>query len=240
MIRRAIPALAASALALILAACGGATQRSEAARDIPRDTARTGGWRSLFDGHSLSGWHTYGQAPSVTAGWNVDSGAIHTAGDAKDLVSDQQYSSFDLELEWKVAPGANSGIFIWANEGTAEIYENAPEMQVLDNIGHPDGKSPLTSAGALYGLYPAPATAVSPVGQWNKVRIVVRGAKVQYFLNGVRTASVNFDSREMKQKIAASKFKQWATFGKERRGHLGLQSHGGAVWFRNVRIRDLS
>ena len=137
--------------------CGGNTQRSRYDSFQPRDTTHSGGWQTLFAGNTLDGWHAYQQPRGVTTGWSVDSGAIRTEGTAKDLVSDQQYGSFELDLEWKVAPGSNSGVFIWANEGTAEIYENAPEMQVLDNVGAPDGKSPLT---------PVPETPWR--GQWGQ------------------------------------------------------------------------
>lgn len=238
MIRRAFVPLAAPVIVVLTLACGNPS-RSPDDGITPRE-GRTSGWISLFDTRTLIGWHAYQQPSGVTTGWRVDSGAIRTDGNARDLVSDQQYSSFELELEWRVAPGANSGIFYWANEGTSEIYENAPEMQVLDNAGQPDGKSPLTAAGSLYALYPAPLTAAKPAGEWNEVRIVAHGAKVQQWLNGVRVVDVNFDSKEMKGRIAASKFNQWLTFGKARRGHLALQSHGGTVWFRNLRIKDNS
>jgi hypothetical protein len=238
MHRCAFATLAAPSISILILACG-SPQRTPDSGVVPREP-RTGGWISLFDGRTLTGWHTYQQPIGVTAGWTVDGGSIRTDGSGRDLVSDQQYSSFELDLEWKVAPGANSGIFYWANEGTNEIYENAPEMQILDNLGHPDGKSPLTAAGSLYDLYPAPLTAVKPVGEWNEVRVVVHGSRVQQWLNGVRIVEVNFDSKEMKAKIAASKFNQWLTFGKSRRGHLALQSHGGTVWFRNLRIKDFS
>lgn len=228
------------AITLLVAACGGNTQRSRDSSIMARDTVRPGGWQTLFDGRTLTGWHAYQAAMGVTTGWSVDNGDIRTEGTARDLVSDQQYSSFELELEWKVAKGSNSGVFYWANEGTAEIYENAPEMQILDNGGHPDGKSPLTAAGALYALYPVPLTLPKPVGEWNQVRIVARGSHVQTYLNGVKTADVNFDSKAFKAKVAASKFKAWQTFGLSRRGHIGLQSHGGVVWFRNIRIKDKS
>lgn len=237
MIRRAFAPMAASAITVLIVACGG-PPRSPNNELIPKE-ARTGGWISLFDTRTLTGWHTYQQPNGVTAGWSVDGGSIRTGGDAKDLVSDQQFSSFELELEWKVAPGANSGIFYWANEGTGEIYENAPEDQVLDNIGSP-GTTPLTAAGSLYDLYPAPLTGAKPVGEWNEVRIIAHGSRVQQWLNGIKVVDVNFDSREMKAKIAASKFSQWLTFGKSRRGHVALQSHGGTVWFRNLRIKDFS
>lgn len=238
MIRRVFAPLAATAFLLALAACGGTTQRTRDSGAITRDGS-SGGWIPLFDGQTLMGWHTYQQPNGVTTGWTVDGGAIQTDGNAHDLVSDEQYSSFELELEWKVAPGANSGVFYWANEGTEEIYENAPEMQVLDNIGSP-GTMPLTAAGSLYDLYPAPLAVVKPVGEWNQVRIVAHGSKVQQWLNGVKVVDVNFDSREFKDRVAASKFAQWLTFGKSRRGHLGLQSHGGKVWFRAIRIKDNS
>jgi hypothetical protein len=238
MHRRAFAPLAASAITLLIVACGGPA-RSPDTTVIPRET-RTGGWISLFDTRTLTGWHTYQQPNGVTAGWTVDSGAIRTDGNGRDLVTDQQYSSFELNLEWKAAAGANSGIFYWANEGTNEIYENAPEMQILDNAGHPDGKSPLTAAGSLYGLYPSPLTAAKAAGEWNAVRIVAHGSHVQQWLNGIKVVDVNFNSRDMKARIAASKFNQWLTFGKSRRGHLALQSHGGTVWFRNLRIKDFS
>jgi hypothetical protein len=238
MIRRVFAPLTASAFVLMIVACGGNTQRTRDPGAIVRDSTR-GGWIPLFDGRTLMGWHTYQQPNGVTTGWTVDAGAIRTDGNTHDLVSDQQYSSFELELQWKVAPGANSGVFYWANEGTAEIYENAPEMQVLDNIGSP-GTTPMTAAGSLYDLYPAPLAAVKPVGEWNQVRIVAHGSKVQQWLNGAKLVDVNFNSREFKDKVAASKFKEWLTFGKSRRGHLGLQSHGGKVWFRAIRIKDNS
>lgn len=241
MIRRALgSSLMVAVAAFAMTGCGGNSQRGSRTGMMPRDSLQRSGILNLFDSRTLLGWHTYQQPRGVTTGWSVDDSAIYTAGDAHDLVSDLQFGSFDLTLEWKVAPGANSGIFIWANEGTQEIYENAPEMQVLDNAGAPDGKSPLTAAGSLYDLYPAPIDLVKPAGQWNQVRIEVRGSKVAYYLNGIKTVDVNFDSDEMKAKIAGSKFKQWLSFGKSRRGHIGLQSHGGKVWFRNIHIKDLS
>jgi hypothetical protein len=199
---------------------------------------RRSGWELLFDGTTLNGWHTYKQAPGITSGWTARDGMIMRTASAGDLVSDKQYDSFQLELEWKVAPGANSGVFFWGNEGTEVIYMNAPEMQILDNTGHEDGKSPLTAAGSLYALYPSIQSLVKPVGEWNKASIVAHGSKVQFWLNGVKVVDVNFDSKEVKDKIAASKFKDWETFGKARRGHLALQEHGGLVWFRNIKLKE--
>lgn len=240
---RALLRVVPLAVALLLAACGGksAPQPPAPVGPPPPNTLTPAelreGWELLFDGTTLGGWHTYGRE-GTTEGWRVADGAIVRDSAVGDLVSDLQYDAFELTLEWKVAPGANSGIFFWANEGTEWVYMNAPEMQVLDNAGDPDGKSPLTAAGALYGLYPAPLDAAKPAGEWNEVRIVTHGAKAEFWLNGVRTVDVNFDSKEMKEKIAASKFKDWESFGKSRRGHIALQEHGGTVWFHNLKIRE--
>lgn len=242
MSRRALSRVVAFALPAALAmACGGNSQRA----DLPPEPTgpntitsaeRADGWRLLFDGNSTTGWHTYQK--QTAEGWAAANGELyHTSGGA-DLVSDQQYDSFELQLEWKLASGGNSGIFWWANEGTSEIYENAPEMQILDNIGQGDGKSPLTAAGALYGLAPSPISLVKPLGEWNSARIVVHGSKVEQWFNGVKVVSVDFDSKELKDKIASTKFKAWPTFGKSRRGHIGLQFHGTPVWFRNIVIKE--
>ena len=122
---------------------------------------------------------------------------------------------------------------------TEVIYENAPEMQVLANIGHRAGLSPLTSAGALYGLSPSAAMPDKPLGEWNTVRIMTHVGRVEIWCNGLKTADVNCDSKELKDKIAATNVKQWPTFGKSRRGHSGLQEHESPVWYRNSKIREL-
>lgn len=195
------------------------------------------GWRPLFDGVTTAGWHTYRQ-PGVVEGWAAIDGMLVRTSGGEDLVTDRQYDSFELELEWRLRPGGNSGIFYWAHEASEKIYHNAPEYQVLDNVGHRDGLSPLTATGSLYGLYPAPPELVRPVGEWNHTRIVTNGSKVEHWLNGTRVVEADFDSDELKSRVAASKFNQWPTFGKTRRGYIGLQDHGDTVWYRNLKIRE--
>ena len=114
-----------------------------------------------------------------------------------DLLTDRTFSSFELTLEWKIQAKGNSGIFFWATEDTKVVYMNAPEIQVLDNGGHPDGKSPLTSAGALYGLFPADSTFPKPVGEWNQVRVVAKGSVIETWFNGHKIARADFDSPEL-------------------------------------------
>ena len=240
MVRRALHRVAASgAAALLLAACAAQSQRVDtpAMNNSLSEDERRSGWQLLFDGQTTSGWHTY-QKTSVE-GWQAANGELFLTTSGDDLITDRQFDSFELTLEWKVPPGGNSGVFYWAHEATRRVYENAPEMQILDNAGHRDGLSPLTAAGALYGLYPAPLDAAKPAGEWNRSRIIVKGAKVEHYLNGVLTGKGDFESDELKAKIAASKFNQWPTYGKSRRGHIGLQGDHGNIWFRNIYIRDL-
>ena len=112
-------------------------------------------------------------------------------------------------------------------------------MQVLDDERHPDGQSPLTSAGANYGLHPAPGGVVHPAGEWNHIRIVVQNDRVEHWLNGERIVEYVIRSPEWAELVAASKFSQWPAYGRASEGHIGLQDHGDPVWYRNVKVREI-
>jgi Domain of Unknown Function (DUF1080) len=209
---------------------------------IPSATAsaqRAGEWISLFDGKTTAGWRGYKKA-TIPSGWAVVDGALTRVGQGGDIVTEREFGDFELELEWKVPEAGNSGIFYRATESTDRIFENATEMQVLDNVKHPDNKTPLTLAGANYGLYPAPADAAKPVGEWNQVRIVARGAHVEHWLNGKKVVEYELWSADWKARVAKSKFAQWPSYGLARAGRIGLQDHGDRVAFRNIRIKPLS
>lgn len=196
-------------------------------------------WQVLFDGSSLDAWRAYKAGP-LPNGWLIEGDTLHFAPGSGDIMTRESFSDFELELEWKVAPGGNSGIFYRAVPGLDAIYMGAPEMQVLDDAGHADGADPLTSAGAVYGLYPAPRGAVKPAGEWNLARIVVTANVVQHWLNGQLMASYTLRSDEWLDKVGNSKFSAWPLYGQARKGHIGLQDHGDPVWFRNIRIRLLN
>ena len=196
------------------------------------------GWRLLFDGRTMNAWRGYKHA-GMPEGWSIVDGALTRVGSGGDIVTRDQFSSFELSLEWRVASGGNSGILYRVTEQGAASYETGPEMQVLDDARHPDGKSRLTSAGALYGLYPAPEGAVKPAGQWNAARIVVNGNRVQHWLNGIQTVEYELLSPEWEGKVAGSKFTQWPRYGRATRGHIALQDHGDLVAYRNIKIRTL-
>ncbi len=240
MLRPAMGRAAALGAIVLLAACGAPAPEVDPTPVGPNTlTAREirTGWQLLFDGRTTSGWHNYGQS-GAAKGWEVIDGMLVRTGDGGTLVTDRQFGAFELELDWKVSTGGNSGILYWGHEASEAMYENAPEYQVLDNAVLGDNPSPLQAAGALYALYPAPLDGTKPVGEWNHTLIVTNGSHVEHWLNGVKVVDADFDSKAMKAKIAASKFAEWPTFGKQRRGHLGLQDHGDSVWYRNIIIRE--
>jgi hypothetical protein len=159
---------------------------------------------------------------------------------AGDLITEQEYSDFELQLEWKVEPGGNSGIFFRADESERYIFLTAPEMQILDDAKHKDGKDPLTSAGANYALHPSPRGVVNPAGKWNHARLRVVGNQVTQWLNHQQVVDYELGSEDWQRRVAASKFAKWPKYGTLNSGHIGLQDHGDRVAFRNIQIRDLS
>ena len=248
-------ALAATTLLAALAACASGpeadaadTGATAAATTSPADTAAmaaamaaasdTGGWRPLFDGRSLAGWRAY-RSETPPAGWQAVDGALTRVGAGGDLMTAEQFANFELELEWMVDSGGNSGVMYRVTTEGEETYHTGPEMQVLDDARHPDGRSRLTAAGAAYGLYPAPEGVVKPAGEWNQARLVVNGNHVEHWLNGQKVVDYELGSPDWQQKVAASKFAAWPLYGRAARGYLVLQDHGDRVAFRSVRIRVL-
>ena len=216
----------------------GATPASPPSASTLTAEERAAGWRPLFDGSTLTGWHVY-HGTGAPTGWRAANGMISRVGGSGDLVTDEQFGNFDLALDWKIQPGGNSGIIYRISDEGEATYMTGPEFQVLDDARHADGKDPLTSAGAAYGLYPAPRGIVKPAGEWNAARIVVNGNHVGHWLNGTRTAQYDLGSSEWSKKVAASKFAAWPGYGKSSRGRIGLQDHGDSVSYRNIRIKVL-
>ena len=203
------------------------------------DSPLPGDWRILFDGTSLDRWRGY-RSDRPPAGWRIVDGALTRVGKAGDLITREVFADFELELDWLVAEGGNSGIMYRVTEEAAETYQTGPEMQVLDDARHPDGGSRLTAAGAVYGLYPAPVGVVKPAGEWNAVRLVVRGNHVEHWLNGVEVAVYELGSSDWEARVAGSKFREWPGYGRAAAGHLALQDHGDRVAYRNIRIRTFA
>lgn len=205
------------------------------------------GWKLLFNGTTTEGWHTYLQK-DASAAWKVQDGALALDQEAKkngapggDLVTNEEFENYELTLEWKISEGGNSGIIFGVHEDPQlkATYLSGPEMQVLDDAKHPDGKYPKHNSGDLYDLKKSEKNAVKPVGEWNKVKILKKNGKLTFWLNGVKTVETTMGGEEWNTLVANSKFKTWKDFGKYPKGHLALQDHGNEVWYRNIKIHVL-
>ena len=197
-------------------------------------------WQSLLSNNAAPAWRGYRKA-ELPSGWQVIDGALTRVAAGGDIITTEQFDNFELELEWKLQQGGNSGIFFHVIEDPAlnAVYLTGPEMQVLDNEAHRDGLDPRTSAGSNYALH-APARDVTrPVGEWNHVRLVVNGSHVEHWMNGEKLLEYELWSDDWKQRVQASKFKDMPKYGTAGSGHIALQDHGDWVAFRNIRIRRL-
>ena len=201
------------------------------------------GWKLLFDGKSTNGWHTY-LKPDAGPAWKVVNGVLQLdprAAGAADLVSNDEYENFELELEWKIAEGGNSGIIFGVHEDPAypATYQTGAEMQVLDNIEAEDNKKPNHLAGSLYDMKAPSANICKPAGEWNKAKIKKQNGHLTFWLNGPKIVKTQMGSPEWKERSDNSKFKTWKGFAAYPKGHIALQAHGAQVCYRNIIIKTL-
>jgi hypothetical protein len=203
------------------------------------DVKGAGEWRPLFDGKTTTGWRGY-KSTDVPAGWAIKDGVLVKEDKSSDLVTKDQYGDFELEFDWKLAPGGNAGVLYRGTEEYDHIYWSAPEYQLLDDAAHKDGGNRLTAAGSAYALYPPTAGVVKPAGEWNSSRILARGPHVEHWLNGKKVVEYELWSPDWEAKVKASKFKDWPNYGRAKKGYIAFQGdHEGALSLRNVRIREL-
>jgi hypothetical protein len=199
-----------------------------------------GEWKSLFDGTSTSAWRAY-KSNTFPSGWTIVDGALTKDGNVPDIITRDQFGDFELTFDWKIGSGGNSGFFYRGTEEYNEVYWSAPEYQLLDDVGHADGKNRITAAGSVFALYPSPAGLVKQANEWNSSRIVARGPHVEHWLNGQKVAEYEQGSADWDSHVKASKFKSWPNFGKSMKGYIAIQGdHPGSLSLRNIRIRPLS
>lgn len=234
---------------------------------VPQDAD---GYYTIFNGKDLSGWRTYGR-DTVTARWTVEDGAIKLSGsntgegqtaEGGDLLFAHKFKDFELDLEWKISEGGNSGIFYLAQEIETKdkdgnlrwepIYISAPEYQVLDNANHPDaklGKDGNRQSASLYDMIPAVPQNQKPFGEWNKAKILVYQGTVVHYQNDEKVLEYHLWTQQWTDMLQASKFseKAWPLAfellnncgGENHEGYIGIQDHGNDVWYRNIRVKEL-
>lgn len=232
----------------LLAACS-APKTEETATDSLAVAAPAEEWISLFDGQTFNGWSKYGGG-EVGKAWKIENGELYLdaankagwqSGDGGDIVTNEEFENFHFKYEWKIAPNGNSGVIFLVHEAPEYQYpwQTGPEMQVLDNAGHPDAKIISHRAGDLYDLIVSSQETVKPAGEWNQAEIIVNQGKLDLFLNGVNVVSTQLFTSEWEALIAKSKFKDMPGFGKYKKGKISLQDHGDVVHYRNLLIKKL-
>ena len=224
-----------------------ATQLNLRAADAPAantltDAEKAAGWQLLFDGNDLNGWHNF-KKEGVRAGWQVKDGSLvcvdpHNAGD---IVTSNEFTAFELQLDYNISEGGNSGIIFHVTDEGGAVWATGPEFQLEDNAKAADP----VRCGWLYALYQPPVDektgktldATKPAGEWNHIRLLISPEKCEHEINGVKYFEYVLGSEDFNSRVAKSKFGKMPKFAKSSTGYLALQGDHGEVAFRNIKIR---
>lgn len=224
-----------SAFAVCLA-CTTSLVAEDAPVNTLTDAEKAAGWKLLFNGKTTEGWRNF-KKETIGSGWKVEEGTlVRKEGGAGDILTVEQYDSFELVLEYNISKGGNSGLMFHVTESEKTPWMTGPEIQIQDNK---DGHDP-QKAGWLYQLYSSEKDATKPPGEWNQLRILITPEKCQQFMNGEKYCEYVKGSDDWNERVAKSKFAKMLQFGKPTKGHICLQDHGNLVAFRNVKIRPIS
>jgi hypothetical protein len=226
-------------LAIIaLAACTASRVDAPSWPNALTEVERAHGTQLLFDGRTTAEWRAY-RGTECPAGWQAVKGTLTRVAEAGDIVTREEYQDFLLEFEWKVAPGANSGVMFHVTEDHDYPWETGPEYQILDDEAHQDGLDPRTSAGSNYAMHAPTAGVTRPAGEWNLSRILVCGPHVEHWLNGVKIVDYELWTPDWEKRVSECKWKERPDYGRRRSGHIALQDHGDPVAFRNLKIQRI-
>jgi Domain of Unknown Function (DUF1080) len=209
---------------------------------------KAAGWTLLFDGSTMKGWHGYnGQK---TPAWSIEDCALKTAGTEgnygsdlrADIVTDAEYTDFELTIDWKATKGGNSGLMYGVVEDKKykAAWMTGPEYQFIDDVGFPQKLEEWQKAGANYAMHVASdQKQLRPVGEWNTTRIVVKGSQVEHWLNGKKVVEFERWNDAWNKLRDSGKWKEAPDYGKAKTGRIALQDHGSQFWFRNIKLRPL-
>jgi hypothetical protein len=190
---------------------------------------KSAGWTLLFDGKTTNGWRVYNKKGAAINGWTVVDGTLHCQSKVKgdNIITEKQFNDFELAWEWKLLPTGNNGVKYFVTE--ARPKSPGPEYQMIDDVGHPDGKlGPDRQTASFYEVLPPAADKpLRKPGEWNESKIVVRGKKVEMGSDAVKAG------------ILDSKFKNEPGFGDKIVGHIMLTYHQDDCWYRNIKIREI-
>ncbi|CAN5761762.1 DUF1080 domain-containing protein [soil metagenome] len=201
----------------------------------------------LFDGHSLTGWHSYNNPTANIKNWTIIDSALVCLGSAADahggdIATEREYENFELSWDWKVDKGSNSGVMYHVIEDSVykAPYETGPEYQIIDDVGFPEKLENWQKAGADYAMYPANSKKkLKPVGQWNHSKIIYNNGHVEHWLNGEKIVEFERGSDEWKKKRAEGKWKDYPGYATATKGKIALQDHGNKAYFKNILITEL-
>lgn len=209
------------------------------------------GWFLLFNGKDFTGWRQV-NSTAMPGNWTIEDDAMKVftgegkkpgQGSGGDIIySVEKFRNFEFSVDWKTSKMGNSGIFYCVREVPGQaIYYAAPEVQILDNAEATDNKIPSHLAGSLYDMIAADPNTVKPAGEWNTIVIKMDNGKVTHIQNGVKVMEYTLWSPEWDKLVQNSKFKKFPGFieGIAKEGYIGLQDHGYAIWFRNIKLRKL-
>lgn len=195
------------------------------------------GWRLLFDGKTTAGWRSFKKQTFPNKGWIVEDGILKKVANVRggEIISADEFTDFEFQWDWRIAPKANNGIKYFVSEERAQAIGH--EYQMIDDS---TVTNPKQSTASFYAVLPPSADkpAKKP-GEWNHSRVLVQGSHVEHWLNGAKVLEYELGSEQVQAAVDESKFKGVKGFGSKSKGHILLTDHGDEAWFRNLKIREL-
>ena len=236
--------------AFIFLGCQNTTKEKKSVEEVKKSEEVVSEWVKLSPSENLEGWHIFQNEDGTKTGWTNEDGVLtfdseNATGEGnKSLISDETYSSFEIQFEWKISPKSNSG-FMWGVSEDKKYdhpYLTGPEIQIIDaEIYKGDEKNQIHTTGALYDMIAPDHLMAKPAGEWNQYHITInyKTNKGIVIHNGMEINHFPVQGPEWDSMVKNSKFKDMEGFGKHQEGHLSLQDHPGVISYKNIKIKRL-